>query len=74
MLERRFPDKVRFAPCDVTSEADAAAMALAERRFGGLDILFNNAGHGGTPAGVADMTAEGWDKTFALLVRGPAWA
>jgi NAD(P)-dependent dehydrogenase (short-subunit alcohol dehydrogenase family) len=46
-------------------------MALAQDAFGGLDILFNNAGHGGAPTGVADMTAEGWDATFALLLRGP---
>ncbi|KAI6244419.1 Short-chain dehydrogenase/reductase SDR [Aphelenchoides fujianensis] len=73
MLERRFPDRVRFARCDVTLEADvAAAIGLAQSAFGGLDILFNNAGHGGTPAGVEDMTVDGWDKTFALLVRGPA--
>jgi NAD(P)-dependent dehydrogenase (short-subunit alcohol dehydrogenase family) len=26
---------------------------------------------GGAPNGVADMTAEGWDATFALLLRGP---
>ncbi|MDR6626740.1 glucose 1-dehydrogenase [Caulobacter segnis] len=73
MLEKRFPDRVRYIRCDVTSEADvAAALGLADSAFGGLDILFNNAGHGGTPAGVGDMTVEGWDKTFALLVRGPA--
>ncbi|WP_419253807.1 SDR family NAD(P)-dependent oxidoreductase [Caulobacter sp. ErkDOM-YI] len=73
MLEKRFPDTVRFARCDVTVEADIAkAVNMAKDAFGGLDILFNNAGHGGTPLGVADMTAEGWDQTFALLVRGPA--
>ncbi|WP_165184044.1 SDR family NAD(P)-dependent oxidoreductase [Caulobacter soli] len=72
MLEKRFPDAVRFAPCDVTHESQiAAAMELAQEAFGGLDILFNNAGHGGAPNGVADMTAEGWDATFALLLRGP---
>ncbi|WP_425997054.1 SDR family NAD(P)-dependent oxidoreductase [Caulobacter sp. DWR1-3-2b1] len=73
MLEKRFPDKVRFARCDVTVEADIAkAVNMAKDAFGGLDILFNNAGHGGTPLGVADMDAGGWDWTFALLVRGPA--
>ena len=73
MLEKRFPGKVRFAPCDVTHESQiAAAIGLAQDAFGGLDILFNNAGHGGTPLGVPDMNAEGWDHTFALLVRGPA--
>jgi NAD(P)-dependent dehydrogenase (short-subunit alcohol dehydrogenase family) len=72
MLEKRFPGQVRFAPCDVTHESQiAAAMALAQEAFGGLDILFNNAGHGGAPNGVADMTAEGWDATFALLLRAP---
>jgi len=72
MLEKRFPDQVRFAPCDVTHESQiAAAVALAQDAFGGLDILFNNAGHGGAPNGVTDMTAEGWDATFALLVRAP---
>src|SRR4051812_37820908 len=72
MLERRFPAQVRFAPCDVTHESQiAAAVALAQEAFGGLDILFNNAGMGGAPNGVADMTAEGWDATFALLLRAP---
>ncbi|HEX7759808.1 MAG TPA: SDR family oxidoreductase [Caulobacteraceae bacterium] len=73
MLERRFPDKVRYAHCDVTLEADiAATMALAKSAFGGLDILFNNAGTAGLPGSVEAIEAEGWDKVFALLVRGPA--
>jgi NAD(P)-dependent dehydrogenase (short-subunit alcohol dehydrogenase family) len=73
MLEKRFPGKVRYAHCDVTVEGDiAAAMAAAKSEFGGLDILFNNAGAGGAPGSVAAMTAKGWDDTFALLVRGPA--
>ncbi len=73
MLERRFPDKVRYAHCDVTIEADiAATMALAKSAFGGLDILFNNAGTAGMPGSVEAIEAEGWDKVFALLVRGPA--
>jgi len=73
MLERRFPDRVRYIHCNVTQEADIArAVALADSQFGGLDILFNNAGHGGSTTGVADMDADGWDATFALLVKGPA--
>lgn len=73
MLAARFGDKVRYARCDVTSEADIAeACALAERDFGGLDCLFNNAGVAGLPGGVETLTAEGWDAIFALLVRGPA--
>ena len=73
MLETRFPGRLRYAHCDVTNEAQiAAACVLAAEAFGGLDILFNNAGHAGLPGGVEAMTAEGWDATFALLVRGPA--
>jgi len=73
MLAQRFPDTLRYVHCDVTAEADiAAACALAKSAFGGLDILFNNAGHAGMQGGVEAMTVEGWDATFALLVRGPA--
>lgn len=73
ILEKRFPDRVRYVRCDVTQEADIAkAVQTAADAFGGLDILFNNAGHGGSPGGVADLDADGWDNTFALLVRGPA--
>jgi NAD(P)-dependent dehydrogenase (short-subunit alcohol dehydrogenase family) len=71
-LAARWPDAVRYVHCDVTREDDiAAAVATADREFGGLDIMFNNAGEGGTPLTVGDMTVEGWDATFALLVRGP---
>ena len=73
MLEQRFPGRVAFSHCDVTQEADiAAACAKAASEFGGLDVLFNNAGTGGQPGGAAEVTADGWDATFALLVRGPA--
>ena len=73
VLEKRFGGAVRYVHCDVTVEAEiAAACALAKSAFGGLDILFNNAGHGGMMGGVETMTVEGWDATFAVLVRGPA--
>src|SRR5271168_1554439 len=73
VLEQRFPGRLTYVRCDVTQEADiAAACAAAKASFGGLDVLFNNAGAGGHLGGVAEMSAEGWDATFALLVRGPA--
>jgi NAD(P)-dependent dehydrogenase (short-subunit alcohol dehydrogenase family) len=72
-LEQRFPGRLAYARCDVTQEADiAAACAKAASEFGGLDVLFNNAGIAGMPGGVAEINAEGWDAIFALLVRGPA--
>jgi NAD(P)-dependent dehydrogenase (short-subunit alcohol dehydrogenase family) len=73
MLERRFPDRLAYARCDVTAQDElAAAFARAEAAFGGLDVLFNNAGAPGLMGGVGEVAAEGWDRTFALLVRGPA--
>ena len=71
-LDQRFGGRLAYLHCDVTREEDiAAATALAASRFGGLDILFNNAGTGGTPAGVMDMAAADWDACFNLLLRGP---
>ena len=73
MLERRFPDAVRYSRCDVTAEADiAAAVALAESAFGGLDIQFNNAGISDRMGAITEVTADGWNWIFDILVRGPA--
>jgi NAD(P)-dependent dehydrogenase (short-subunit alcohol dehydrogenase family) len=70
MLEARFGDLLRYVHCDVTQEADIAkAINTAAEAFGGLDILFNNAGAGGASNGVEDMTAEAWDSVQNLLVR-----
>ena len=73
VLEQRFPGRLAYSRCDVTEDADiAAACAKAKSEFGGLDVLFNNAGVAGMPGGVAEINADGWDAIFALLVRGPA--
>ncbi|NWK95977.1 short-chain dehydrogenase/reductase [Sphingobium lactosutens] len=46
-LRDRYPKTVRSLTLDVTQHGAAAeAVALAERDFGGLDVLVNNAGHG----------------------------
>jgi NAD(P)-dependent dehydrogenase (short-subunit alcohol dehydrogenase family) len=64
---------VRFRRCDVTRDADiAATMQDAVDAWGGLDIVFNNAGSGGTRAAIDEITAEEWDSTQALLLRSVA--
>lgn len=69
-LERRFKKQVRFVRCDVTQPQQIkAAIEAAVRHFGGLDILFSNAGAPGSVAGVEDWDADGWDQTQALLLR-----
>ncbi|WP_370373378.1 SDR family NAD(P)-dependent oxidoreductase [Henriciella pelagia] len=70
-LEARFgPDRVRSVHCDGTKTADLEKLfETAEGAFGGLDILWNNAGHGGTPTGVEDLDEAGWDATMNLLLK-----
>lgn len=73
MLEKRFPGKVVYVHCDVTSEADIeAAVNKAKTEFGGLDILFNNAGISDRMSVITEITADGWSWIFDVLVRGPA--
>ena len=73
MLAKRFPGKVAYAHCDVTDEAQIeAALKLAKSEFGGLDILFNNAGISDRMTTITEITAEGWSWIFDVLVRGPA--
>ena len=61
------------AELDVTDdEGFAAAVAAVEQRHGRLDILFNNAGAGGTPLGIAEMEMAAWDATLSLLLRSVA--
>jgi NAD(P)-dependent dehydrogenase (short-subunit alcohol dehydrogenase family) len=72
-LQHRFPNAVHFAKCDVLNLAELkAAIDSADDKFGGLDILFNNAGSAGTRQTVNDFDAQGWDDTHALLVRAVA--
>ena len=59
-----------FARLDVTSESDwASAVATAERAYGRLDVLVNNAGIGGGSR-IEDTTAEQWDRMMAINAKG----
>jgi NAD(P)-dependent dehydrogenase (short-subunit alcohol dehydrogenase family) len=72
-LERRFNGQVKYHHCDVLSEDDIkSTMQAAQDNFGGLDILFNNAGAGGSPNTIEDMTGEAWDRSMNLLLRSVA--
>lgn len=72
-LAARLGPAVHFMPCDVTDCAQLKAVIDgAAAHFGGLDILFSNAGAGGTAAGVEGFDPAGWDNTQALLLRSVA--
>ncbi|WP_334160872.1 SDR family NAD(P)-dependent oxidoreductase [Phenylobacterium sp.] len=73
MLEQRFPGRLRYARCDVTVESEiAAALGLAKSEFGGLDVLFNNAGISDAMRTIPEIEAERWTWIYDVLVRGPA--
>ena len=70
-LESRFgADTVKYETCDVTNlDQLKATIESAEATFGGLDILFNNAGHGGPGAGVEELDADEYDAAMSLLLK-----
>lgn len=60
-----------YARCDVTTEADVAAVVdLAVERFGKLDVMFNNAGIIGATGPVARSVMADVDLTFSVILRG----
>ncbi len=72
-LAERLGAAVHYQHCDVTDEAQIAAlMQAAVTRFGQLDIVFNNAGAGGARERIDEMTGELWDRTMTLLLRSVA--
>ncbi|QEV50062.1 SDR family oxidoreductase [Streptomyces vinaceus] len=62
--------RVTSLPCDVTDEDQVGALfAHAEQTHGGLDLVVNNAGLGGT-ADLVDMTDEQWGKVLDVTLNG----
>lgn len=66
------PDRIETAVVDMRDSGAVAALADdAVQRFGGLDIVVNNAGI--APAGhFLDQPQEQWDEVFAVNVHAPA--
>jgi 3-oxoacyl-[acyl-carrier protein] reductase len=60
---------VRTVACDVTDEAQVQALLDAADEFGGVDVMVNNAGLGGTSS-VLDMTDEQWSKVLDITLTG----
>ncbi len=69
-LERETGNRPLTAVCNVTVEEDVAALvAAAISGFGGIDVMMNNAGLGGTVA-LVDMTDEQWNAVLGVTLDG----
>lgn len=62
--------EAEFVTGDVTKKDDwSRALETALNRFGGLDILHNNAG-GGAPGKIHEVSDEAWDRIVQLNLYG----
>jgi NAD(P)-dependent dehydrogenase (short-subunit alcohol dehydrogenase family) len=64
-----------FVKADVSREADCKALVeAAVRQYGGLDVLYNNAGiFPNDDHSVIDTEEKVWDRVFAVNVKGTAF-
>ena len=66
------PDAVCSMHCDVSQANDAEAIVKeAERRFGGLHILVNNAARFVPYANVVELDLNDWERSFSVNLTGP---
>lgn len=69
-LAARFgEERVAAVVCDVTDDDDIDRLLSAADDFGGVDVMINNAGLGGT-ASVLDMTDEEWQRVLDITLTG----
>ncbi|HVA43648.1 MAG TPA: SDR family NAD(P)-dependent oxidoreductase, partial [Acidimicrobiales bacterium] len=61
---------VDFVPCDVTDESAVVRLwDTALEKLGGVDVMVNNAGLGGT-VDLVDMTDEQWSRVLDVSLTG----
>ena len=63
------PGAALFFAADVTDDKAVAAMVRTEERFGGLDIMVNNAGYTHRNKPMLEVTDAEFDRIFAVNVK-----
>ena len=62
-------EKVEFFQCDISVSSDISSLyEFVKKRYGRLDILFNNAGVFAT-ASLDEITDDEWDRIYKINVR-----
>ncbi|HYC00157.1 MAG TPA: glucose 1-dehydrogenase [Candidatus Limnocylindrales bacterium] len=70
-LARDIGQAAVYVHADVSREEDVhGCIDAAVRKHGRLDVVFNNAGFGGTIGPIAEIPVEEYDVTMNVLVRG----
>lgn len=70
-LEASAGGRIVYRRCDVSKEADVAALvALAEERFGKLDTIFNNAGVEQPVTPSTEVTEDLFDRVIGINLKG----
>ena len=71
VLAGEIGERALFVRTDVTQEPDIeVAVDAAVGSFGALDVMINNAGIVGAVGSIAETSAEAWDSTLDVLLRG----
>jgi NAD(P)-dependent dehydrogenase (short-subunit alcohol dehydrogenase family) len=64
--------EIKAVPADVSDPGSVAALfAEIDSSYGRLDCLFNNAGVGAPPSGIADLSYEQWSTVINTNLTGP---
>jgi NAD(P)-dependent dehydrogenase (short-subunit alcohol dehydrogenase family) len=70
-LASELGERAAFVPTDVSREPDVDhAVSNCVRVFGGLDVMFNNAGVPGSIGSIEDIDVAAWDHTIGVHLRG----
>lgn len=74
VIAKELGDACTFVPADITdSEALRACIETAVERYGGLDVMYNNAGVGTAEGSIIECPEAIFDRTIAVDLKAVWW-